>query len=83
MKASTPVARWHGRRDRHNLVVMLGFGEQSLREHRGVGGRIALFLELGAGGGVEFDDAVIFVRRFLGRRIARTLPGAHMDQDGP
>ena len=52
----------------------------ALREHRRVGRRLRLALELGAGRGVELDHAVILVGGILGRRIARALARAHVDQ---
>ncbi len=77
-----PGARRHRRRDRHDPVVRLGLPHQRLGKDRGVGGRVGLSFLLGAGGDVELADAVIFVVRGLGRRIAFSFLRDDVDQDG-
>ena len=73
-------ARRHGGGDRDDLVVALGLRDQRVGEDPGVGGRVGLRLGLRAGDDVEFGDAVIFVGRRLGRRVALALLGHDMDQ---
>ena len=62
------------------LSSLLGFLDQALAEHPGVGGRIGLGLDLGAGHHVELVDAVILVLGGLGGRIALALLRDDMDQ---
>ncbi len=71
----------HRRGDRDDPAVGLGRLAQSPAEHRGIGRRVRLVLELGAGRGIELDDTMILIRRAFRRRIARPLAGPDMDQD--
>jgi len=65
-----PGSGRHGRRDRDDAFVLLRLGDQSFGENFGVAGRLRGRLALLAREHVEFDDAMIFVRRRFGRRIA-------------
>ena len=76
-------ARRHRRGDRNHLVVPLRLGDQRLGEDAGIGRRARLGLGLGAGDDVELLDAVIFVRRRLGRAVALALLGDDMDEHRP
>ena len=71
----------HRSRDRHDLRIDLGLGDQCLGEHRLVGRRIGDRLGLLAGHDVELHDAVVLVGAGLGGRIALALLGHDMDQD--
>jgi hypothetical protein len=71
----------HGRRDGDDAVVLLRFLDEVIAEHLGVGGRDRLRLVLLAGGDIEFHNAVIFVVRGLGRRVALALLRAHVHED--
>ena len=70
----------HGGGDGDDLLVAPRGFEQRVGEDLGVGGRVGLWLGLRAGDDVEGRDAVIFVVRRLGRRIALALLGHDMDQ---
>ena len=76
-----PGARRHGRRDRHDPVVLLGFLDQGVGEDLGVARRVRRRLVELAGDDVELADAVIPVRGGLGRLVALALLGDAMDQD--
>ena len=69
--------------DADDAVVLGGFLDEALAEHLLVGRRVRLRLGLGAGRDVEFDDAMIFVGRALGRAVALALLGDDVDQDRP
>ncbi len=76
-------ARRHGGGDGDDPVVVFGLLDQGLAEHLGIGRRVGLGLDLGAGHHVEFVDAVIFVRGGLGGGVALALLGHDMDQHRP
>ncbi len=73
-------ARGHRGRDRDDSVVVLGFGDESLGEDVLIVRRAGLGLHLRAGRDVELHDAMIFVRRLLGRRVAMAFAGDDMHQ---
>ena len=76
-----PGARWHRRGDRDDLVVDFRFLDERLGEHLGVARRFGLGLHLGSGDHIELGDAVIFVGRGFGGRIALALFRYDVDQD--
>ena len=80
-KRSSPVPDGHRRGDRDDRRVGLGLLDQLLGEHVLIRRRPRRRLGLRAGDDVELLDAVIFVRRRLGRAIALALLGHDMDQD--
>ena len=74
-------ARRHRRGDGDDAVVLLRLLDQAFAEHLGVGRRVGGGLLLLAGRDVEFDDAMIFVLRGFGRRVAFALLRAHVHED--
>ena len=79
-KKIKPGARWHGGGDCHYSVVVTGFLDQAGAENLGIARRICRRLRLLTRNHVEFVDAVIFVGRGFGRRIALALLRHHMDE---
>ena len=76
-----PGAGRHRRGDGDDLVVLARFLDQAFGEHLGILRGAALRLLLRAGGDVELDDAVIFVRGILRRRIALALLRDDVNQE--
>ena len=76
-------ARRHRRGDRDDRFVLGGFLGQALAEHLGVGRRVRLGLGLRAGGDVELHDAMIFVARRFGGRVALALLRHDMNEHRP
>ena len=75
-------SRRHRRGDGHDFLVGAGLGQQSAGKHRSEGRGIGLRLGQHAGHHVELAHPVIFVGGRFRRRIAASLLGHHMDQDG-
>ncbi len=73
----------HGGRDRHDLVIGCGLGDQRLGENRSIAGRVGRGLGLHARQHVEFARCMAFVAGGLCRGIALALFGDHMDQHRP
>ena len=73
-------ARGHRRGDADDLVILLGFLDQAVAQHAGVGRRVGLRLGLLAGDDIELHDAVVFVGGALGVGIALALLRHDMDQ---
>ena len=76
-------ARRHRRGDGDDLVVLLRFLDQAFAIDFLIGGRGRLRFDLGAGGDVEFDDAMVFVGGFFRRRIALALLRHDVNEDRP
>ena len=76
-----PGARRHGRRDRHDPVVLLRLLDQGVGEHLGVARRVGRRLVKLAGDDIELADAVIPVGGGLGRLVALALLGDAVNQD--
>ena len=70
----------HGGGNGDDLLVPARFVDQRVGENPGVGGRVGLWLGLGAGNDVERGDAMILVVGGLGRGIALALLGHHVHE---
>ncbi len=78
-----PGARRHRRGDGEDMIVLARFLDQALGEDLGVLRRAALRLGLRAGGDVELDHTMIFVRGSFRGRVAFALLRDHVHQDRP
>jgi len=77
---STPGARRHRRRHRHDLRVLARLLDQALPEHLGIGRRVRLRLGLRPGRDIELHHPVVLVLGRLRRRVALALLGDDVDQ---
>ena len=75
-------ARWHRPRDRDDPIIARGLVDQRLGIDAGVTGCGGFALGLRARRHIEFDHAMIFVGRRLGRRIAVAFLCHHVNQYG-
>ena len=76
-------ARRHRGRDADDPVVVLGFLDQRVGEHRRIARRSRRRFLLLAGHYVELAHAMVLVARDFRRRIALALLGDDVDEDGP
>jgi len=76
-----PCAIGHRRRDRDDLRIFFGFGNQAVSKHARIRRRRRLRLRLHARDDVEFCNAMILVGRSFRRRVSLALLRHDMNED--